>query len=342
MKKKNKEKPIIGFSIGDINGIGPEILIKSLSNDAILNQFTPVIFCNPEIINYYCKILNKEINYILVNSISKIILNKINLIKITDDKICVNPGKIENYAGHYSFLSLQKGTQNLLYNKIDGIVTLPINKKTIQSNKFDFPGHTEYFNNISKSREYLMMMISKKIKIGVYSGHIALKDVSKELKLKRLKRKIQVLIDSLIKDFKIKNPKIAILGLNPHAGEMGMFGNEEEKIIKPVLKLINIKKHKIIYGPFSSDGYFGSQKFMRYDATFALYHDQALIPFKIFSSNKGVNFTSGLEHVRTSPDHGTAYDLAGRNVSNHDSLTNCILLNIEIINNRKIINFGKN
>ena len=331
--KKEKKKPIIGFSIGDINGIGPEILIKSLSNNKIVNLFTPIIFCDPEIIDFYSIILKNKLNYNIVTSINEIIRDKINVIKVSNNSIRVNPGKIEKNIGNYSLKSLELATKHLFNNKIDGIVTLPINKKNIQSDVFNFPGHTEYFYRKSKSENYLMMMISNKIKIGIYSGHIPFKSITEKLNIDELKNKINVLIDSLKNDFKIKNPKIGILGLNPHAGEENMIGSEEKKIIMPLIKLLN-NENNFLYGPYSSDGYFGSNKFQKYDATFALYHDQALIPFKMMSFYEGVNFTSGINYVRTSPDHGTAYEIAGKNLANNTSLDNSILLNLEIINNR--------
>lgn len=333
MKKENKKKPILGFSIGDINGIGPEILIKSLSNNKIISLFTPIIFCNPEIIDFYSLILKRKLNYNLVSSINEIIRNKINIIKVSNNRIRINPGKSKKNIGNYSFKSLKIATKHLLDEKIDGIVTLPINKKNIQSDAFNFPGHTEYFYRKSKSNNYLMMMVSKKIKMGIYSSHIPFKSITKKLTIDKLKNKIKVLIESLKKDFKIKNPKIGILGLNPHAGEENMIGSEEKEIIIPLIKLLN-NQNNFLYGPYSSDGYFGSNKFQKYDATFALYHDQALIPFKMMSFYEGVNFTSGINYIRTSPDHGTAYEIAGKNLANNTSLDNSILLNLEIINNR--------
>ena len=334
MKKENNKKSILGFSIGDVNGIGPEILIKSLSNKKLIDLFTPIIFCNPEIIDYYCKLFKKKINYNLIHSINNISSNRINIIKVSNENVEINPGKIKRKTGNHAFKSLEITTDHLIKNEIDGIVTLPINKKNIQSEKFNFPGQTEYFHIKLKSKNYLMMMLSKKIKIGIYSGHIPFKEITNKLTINKLKNKIKVLINSLKKDFNIKKPKIAVLGLNPHAGERRMLGNEEKKIIEPVIEIVN-EKNRLVYGPFSSDAYFGSNKFKKYDATFALYHDQALIPFKMLSFYEGVNFTSGMKYIRTSPDHGTAYDIAGKNLANNTSLDNSILLNLQIINNRK-------
>ena len=252
MKKLNKKKPIIGFSIGDINGIGPEILIKSLSNHNLTKLFTPLVYCNFEIIDFYSKILKKKLVYEKIDSLNKIKPNKINLIPITNNRINVNPGKIKKEAGIYSFKSLELSTNDLINKKIDGIVTLPINKKNIQSEKFKFPGHSEYFAKKTNSKDFLMMMVSEKLKVGVLTGHIPFKFISKKLSKLELIKKINILMNSLKNNFKINNPKIGILSLNPHAGEDGMLGNEEDKIIKPVIKKLN-RKNKNVYGPFSSD-----------------------------------------------------------------------------------------
>ena len=329
MKKINKKKPIIGFSIGDINGIGPEILIKSLSNKNLTNLFTPLVYCNFEIIDYYSKILNKTLFYEKIESINNIKPNKINLIKVTDEKININPGKIKKEAGVYSYKSLELSTKDLINKRIDGIVTLPINKKNIQSKKFKFPGHSEYYAKKSNSNHFIMMMVSKKLKIGVFTGHIPFKSISKKLSKLELINKINILINSLKKNFKIDKPKVGVLGLNPHAGEEDMLGNEEKKIIKPAIKELN--KNNNVFGPFSSDSYFGNKLYKKYDATFALYHDQGLIPFKMISFSDGVNFTAGLKFIRTSPDHGTAYDISGKNQANKISLDKAILLNLKII-----------
>ena len=330
MKKLNKKKPIIGFSIGDINGIGPEILIKSLSNYNLTKLFTPLVYCNFEIIDYYSKILKKKLSYEKIESINNIKPNKINLIKVTNKKININPGKIKNEAGVYSFKSLELSTKDLIKKKIDGIVTLPINKKNIQSEKFKFPGHSEYFAKKCNSKDFLMMMVSKKLKIGFFTGHIPFKLISKKLSKLQLINKINILMDSLKNNFKINNPKIGVLSLNPHAGEDNMLGNEEDKIIKPAIKELNNKNNNV-YGPFSSDSYFGNKLYKKYDATFSLYHDQGLIPFKMISFSDGVNFTAGLKYIRTSPDHGTAYDISGKNEANNISLDKSILLNLKII-----------
>ena len=330
MKKLNKKKPIIGFSIGDINGIGPEILIKSLSNHNLTKLFTPLVYCNFEIIDFYSKILKKKLVYEKIDSLNKIKPNKINLIPISNNRININPGKIKKEAGIYSFKSLELSTNDLIKKKIDGIVTLPINKKNIQSEKFKFPGHSEYFAKKTNSKDFLMMMVSEKLKVGVLTGHIPFKFISKKLSKLELIKKINILMNSLKNNFKINNPKIGILSLNPHAGEDGMLGNEEDKIIKPVIKKLN-HKNKNVYGPFSSDSYFGNKLYKKYDATFSLYHDQGLIPFKMISFSDGVNFTAGLKFIRTSPDHGTAYDISGKNQANNISLDKAILLNLKII-----------
>ena len=333
MKKLNKKKPIIGFSIGDINGIGPEILIKSLSNYNLTKLFTPLVYCNSEIIDFYSKILKKKLLYEKIDSLNKIKPNKINLIKVINKKINVNPGKIKKEAGIYSFKSLELSTNDLINKKIDGIVTLPINKKNIQSEKFKFPGHSEYFAKKTNSKDFLMMMVSEKLKMGVFTGHIPFKFISKKLSKLELIKKINILIDSLKNNFKINKPKIGVLSLNPHAGEDGLFGygEEKEKILPAIRKL---KKEGFnIDGPMPADALFYKASVKDYDLVVAMYHDQGHCPVKVMGIDHGINITTGLPIIRTSVDHGTAYDIAGKGLASDKSLLKAISLAYKLIKN---------
>ena len=335
MKKDINKKIIIGFSIGDYNGIGPEILLKSFSSSDLFNYCIPIIFCDKFVLNFYKEKLQTKIN---IKSIDKFYNNYNNnciyTYKSTKQSLKIIPGKIEKDAGIYSINSLNECTEALINQNIDGIVTLPICKINSQNHFFLFPGHTEYFSTKFQVDNNIMIMCSNLMKIGFITGHIPLSSVSKDISKDYAEKKIKVFLESLKKDFKINNPKIAILGLNPHSGEEGLIGNDEKSFIIPLMNELN-NKSDIFYGPFSADSFFGLQKFKDYDGVISWYHDQGLVGFKSFCFDNGVNYTGGLPFVRTSPDHGTAFNIAGEGIANEKSLIESIRLNIEIINNRK-------
>ena len=340
MKKDINKKLIIGFSIGDYNGIGPEILLKSFLNNKLFKKCIPIVFCDYEILNYYKSLYNYQLNIkkclsiknkLENNTIYTLISNKINYI--------INTGIIDANAGLYSINSLKEVINSLKNKSIDGLVTLPINKINSQSEKFKFPGHTEYLQNIFDVRDTIMIMHSKEMTIGFITSHIPLRKVNSSINSKHIQSKILTFISSLETDFNINNPRIAVLGLNPHCGESGLLGNEEVKIIIPTInKLNNINKN--LHGPFPADSFFGMKKYKNFDGIISFYHDQGLIGFKSASFQNGVNYTAGLPYVRTSPDHGTAFEISGKNKANEISLTESIYLNIEIINNRKFSKLG--
>ena len=332
---KSKVNPIIGITIGDINGIGPEVIIKSLENQNILNQFTPVIYGSSKVISYYRKALDvPDFNFKLIKSIDNVQHRKVNILNCWEEDVEITPGASTEVGGKYAFISLEKATKDVTSGHLDAIVTAPINKHNIQNENFNFPGHTEYLTDIVGKSESLMFLVSEQLRVGVVTGHIQLKDVSSAITTEKIQAKLDLMIKSLKKDFGRVKPKIAILGLNPHAGEDGLLGNEENEIIKPLIENYR-SKGALVFGPFPADGFFGAAQQYKYDGVLAMYHDQGLIPFKSIAFDSGVNFTAGLPIVRTSPDHGTAYAIAGKNQANANSMRQAIYCAIDISNHRK-------
>jgi len=335
MKKDFKRKLTIGFSIGDVNGIGPEILLKSLINSDIMKYCIPVVFCDESILKFYKNLYGYKINISRIKN-SNQSFNDETLYCFNNKKITfeIELGKVNKASGDYSVHSLLNAVNFLKEKKIEGLVTLPINKENSQSKDFKFPGHTEFLENSLNSKESMMIMYSNKMILGLVSGHIPLIKITDYLNSKIISNKIQLFLNTLEKDFKIKNPKIALLGINPHSGENGLLGSEEIDIIDPLLIKFN-KKKKILFGPYPADSFFGLKKYSDFDGILSFYHDQGLIGFKTVSFEDGVNYTAGLPYVRTSPDHGTAYNISGKGIASEISLTESIKLNIKILNNRR-------
>lgn len=330
-----KEKPIIGITTGDINGIGPEIIIKALSDNRILQIITPVIYGSTKTLSYYKKMFKREdFNYSQIRSQEKVNHKRVNVINCWDETIEINVGKSTPQAGRSSLLALEKAVEDLKSGFIEGLVTAPINKKNIHSESFPYKGHTDYLTEKFEAVDNLMFMIAENLRIGVVTGHIPLKDVPGKITREKLQTKLKIMERSMFHDFAINKPKIAVLGLNPHAGENGLIGVEENEIILPVIEEFK-EKGNLIFGPFPADGFFGSSEYKKFDAILAMYHDQGLIPFKTMAFDIGVNFTAGLPIIRTSPDHGTAYTIAGQNIANERSLRDAIFLATDIYKNRK-------
>ncbi len=334
MNRKTDNKPIVGISIGDMNGIGVEVILKALGNNRVLNICTPVIYGSMKVVSKYRKLLQLEDWFInQANQISQISHKKTNLINCSQKpNLEINPGTSTQEAGELAYQSLITATKDLKDGFLDALVTAPINKNNIQSENFKYPGHTEYFANTFKVQQ-LMLLVSEELRVGVVTGHIPLKKVAESITQEKITEKLNILNKSLKQDFGIGKPKIAVLGLNPHAGEEGLLGDEEQHIIRPVI--IEMKKRgTLVFGPYPSDGFFGMQDYKKYDAVLAMYHDQGLIPFKTLAFDKGVNFTAGLPVVRTSPDHGTAYDIAGKNIADENSMLEAIFLAVDIVKSR--------
>jgi 4-hydroxythreonine-4-phosphate dehydrogenase len=334
-KRNNEDKPVIGITIGDFNGVGPEIIIKALADNRILKFLTPVIYGSTKVISFYKKHLKiEEFNYNVIKSFDQIHHKKINLINCWEEAYEIKPGVQTEEAGKCAFMALKAASEDLKSGNIDGVVTGPINKANIQSEEFNFPGHTEYFTNEFKSSESLMLLVDNGLRVGVITGHIALNAVTGNLTKEKILSKIKVLEKSLNNDFGISKPKIALLGLNPHAGEDGLLGNEEIELIAPVANECK-EKGMLVFGPYPADGFFGMAQYKNFDGVLAMYHDQGLIPFKTLAFESGVNFTAGLSVIRTSPDHGTAYNIAGKDLASETSIREAIFLACEIFKNRQ-------
>jgi 4-hydroxythreonine-4-phosphate dehydrogenase len=332
---KSKVRPIVGITIGDINGIGPEVIIKALENNHILNQVTPVIYASSKIISFYKKALDlPDFSFNQIKSLDNVLHKKVNLINCWEENVDITPGESTEAGGKYAFISLERATKDVTSGHLAAIVTAPINKHNIQNENFDFPGHTEYLTDIVGKSESLMFLVNEQLRVGVVTGHIQLKDVAAAVTAEKIQVKLDLMIKSLKKDFGKLKPKIAILGLNPHAGEEGLLGQEENEIIKPLIEQ-NRSKGNLVFGPFPSDGFFGAREQNKYDGILAMYHDQGLIPFKSIAFDTGVNFTAGLPIVRTSPDHGTGYSIAGKNIANASSMRQAIYHAVDISNHRK-------
>ncbi len=335
MEKQNRANNIVGISIGDLNGIGPEIILKTFSDNRLLQYITPVIYASTKAISFYRKSLDLDkFNYHQAKNFDEINPRKVNVLNCWDETIEIQSGVVTDSGGKYAAISLKHATEDLKSGKLQAIVTAPINKKNIQSETFNYPGHTEFFADYFEVKDTLMMLVSEELRVGVITGHIPLKNVADKITKNRITKKLKVMEKSLKKDFGINKPKIAVLGLNPHAGDDGLFGNEEERVIAPVIEELK-SKGKLVFGPFPADGFFGSLQYRKYDGIMAMYHDQGLIPFKTIAFQNGVNFTAGLPVVRTSPDHGTAYDLAGKGVADEGSMRRAVMLAVDILKVRK-------
>lgn len=334
VKKATDDKPLIGITLGDYNGIGPEVILKALSDSRLLTFCTPIIYGSLKILNKYRKLIGQEDFFIqIIKEVEQANSKRINLINCIEDTE-IAPGQITPQAGKAAFQALETCTKDLLRGALQGVVTAPINKYNIQNEHFQFVGHTEYFAENFSGASTLMCMVSEQLRVALLTGHLPLKEVSQAISKEKLQSKLQVLIQTLQNDFGIQKPKIAVLGLNPHAGEEGILGTEEKEIIEPVIKDFRKKGH-LVYGTFPADGFFGSKKYLSYDATLAMYHDQGLTAFKTLAFESGVNYTAGLPIVRTSPDHGTAYNIAGKNLANANSMLQAIYLACDIIRCRQ-------
>lgn len=333
---------VIGITHGDFNGVGYEVILKALSQEKIYEHFIPIIYGSSKVAGYYRKLLKlNHINFNNINTADQAEPHKINLINCTQEDLRVEHGISSKEAGKAAFDALEKAVADMKTGVVDALVTAPINKHNIQSESFYFPGHTEYLeevfkdNDSKKEQQALMVMVSETIRVAVVTGHIPIKEVSKSITKKLIVTKLNTFNESLKKDFTIVRPRIAVLGLNPHAGDNGILGNEEESTIKPALE--EAKANGVLcFGPYPSDGFFGSGKFKQFDGILAMYHDQGLIPFKTMSMNSGVNYTAGLSVVRTSPAHGTAYELSGKETACESSFREALFMAYDILNNRAL------
>lgn len=330
------DKPVIGFSSGDVNGIGPELIIKTLSDNRVLDFFTPVIFASNKVINFYRKSLpDYNFNFTSLKDFSKINTKQVNIYNCWEEEIAINPGELNEIGGTYAIKSLKAATEFLKNGQINALVTAPIHKKNVHSAEFPYTGHTPYFKDFFNQKDVVMLLAAGDFRVGLVTEHVALKEVASYITKENILSKINILHNSLKRDFNIEKPKIAVLALNPHAGDEGLIGTEEMEIIRPAV--IEAKHYNmIVSGPFSADAFFARGYQNRFDAVLAMYHDQGLIPLKSLAFGEGINYTAGLPVVRTSPDHGTALDIAGKNKADASSFTAATFGALEILKNQSV------
>ncbi|WP_306012634.1 MULTISPECIES: 4-hydroxythreonine-4-phosphate dehydrogenase PdxA [unclassified Allomuricauda] len=329
---KESQKIRLGISVGDINGIGCEVALKTFEDARMLDFCTPVIFASNKTVSQQIKDLGIDIKFNGVRDAEQAIEGKINIVNVWKEVPAITYGEATKEGGEYAIKSLRAAVDALKEDKIDVLVTAPINKNNIQSEDFNFPGHTDFLAKELKG-ESLMFMVTNSLRVGLLTDHIAVKDVAEAITPKLIRDKVMTMEKSLKMDFGIRRPKIALLGINPHSGDNGTIGEEDDKILKPTIKEL-FNKGVLVYGPYSADSFFGSKNHESFDAILAAYHDQGLIPFKTLSFGKGVNYTAGLDKVRTSPDHGTAYEIAGKGKADESSFKEAVFTAIQVFRNR--------
>ena len=329
---KKAENIIVGISIGDLNGIGSEVVLKTFDDNRMLELCTPVVFANVKILSFIKRNLESAVVLHGIDKLDQIVPGKINVLNVWKEGVDLNLGTNDDKVGEYAIKSFVAATKALKEDLIDVLVTAPINKYNIQSEDFKFPGHTDYLDQ-ELDGDALMFMVQDNLRVGLLTDHVPINEVASRLTEDLIVKKIETVKKSLIQDFSINHPKIAVLGLNPHCGDGGVIGKEDEELIKPVLKKM-FDKGTMVFGPFAADGFFGSGHYEKFDAIIATYHDQGLVPFKTLSFGKGVNFTAGLSKVRTSPDHGTAYDIAGKGIADFNSFKEAVYLALDVYRSR--------
>ncbi len=329
-----EHKPVIGFSCGDINGIGIEIIIKALSDNRLLEICTPVIFASNKLINFYKKSIHESsFSYQAVKELQRLNPKTVNVYNCWEEEINITPGQLNETGGLYAVKSLTAAVYALKEKQIDALVTAPIHKKNVQSVSFQYTGHTPYLKAAFEASDVVMFMVAENLRVALLTEHVPVAEVANHISRESIVSKLKLINQSLKKDFGIDKPKIAVLGLNPHAGDEGLIGKEEEEIIKPAIK--DAKQNDIMcFGPYSADAFFARGQYEKFDAVLAMYHDQGLIPFKSLAIGEGVNYTAGLTGIRTSPDHGTAFDIAGKDKADETSLLASVFTAIDIFRSR--------
>jgi len=322
----------VGISVGDLNGIGGEIILKTFEDNRILDFCTPIIYASIKTMAFLKKHFKSSINFNSIQTAGQALHGKVNVVNVWKENVNIEFGKEDMKIGEYAIQSLKAATKDLKSEKTDILLTAPINKHTIQSEIFNFPGHTDYLEKELEGNS-LMFMVTETLKIGLLTDHVPVKDVSSQISKELIISKIETIHKTLVSDFGIRKPKIAVLGINPHTGDNGVIGEEDDSILKPTLNEIK-NSGKLVFGPYSADSFFGSSNYKNFDAIVAAYHDQGLIPFKTLSFGQGVNFTAGLSRIRTSPDHGTAYEIAGQGVADSSSFNEALFTGIHIYRNR--------
>jgi len=330
---EERKKIRLGISIGDLNGIGCEVILKTFEDSRMLDFCTPVLFASNKTISFQKKELGIDVNYHGIQDASKALDGKINVVNVWKETPNIQFGQPTEEAGKYAIESLKTAVEALKKDEIDALVTAPINKNNIQTEDFNFPGHTDFLAQELEG-ESLMFMVTDELKIGLLTDHVAVKDVPAAINSILIRTKVRTIEKSLEMDFGIRRPKVALLGINPHSGDNGVIGKEDDEVLKPIIKEMSDAGH-LVFGPYPADSFFGSDGYKNFDAILAAYHDQGLIPFKTLSFGKGVNFTAGLSKVRTSPDHGTAYEIAGKGKADYGSFKEAVFTAINISKNRQ-------
>lgn len=332
---QHENRPVIGLTCGDVNGIGLELIIKTVSDNRLLEICTPVIFANNKVLNFYRKgLADMNFNFASTKDLTRINHKQINLYNCWEEEVAITPGSLNETGGKYAVMSLVAAAQALKEGRIDAVVTAPIHKKNTQSPQFDFTGHTPYLKNIFGANDVVMFMVAENMRVGLVTEHVPVKEIAQHITKEKIISKLTIINQSLKKDFGIDKPKIAVLGLNPHAGDEGLIGKEDEEIIRPAIKEAK-QKDIFCFGPYSSDAFFARGQHEKFDAVLAMYHDQGLIPFKSLAIGEGVNYTAGISGVRTSPDHGVALDIAGKGKADEASFRAAIFSAVDIFNSRR-------
>jgi 4-hydroxythreonine-4-phosphate dehydrogenase len=331
----DKEKKIIvGISVGDLNGIGLEVVLKTFEDKRMLDFCTPVIFGSSKVVSHHNKFVKSELQPHSISHIGKINPNKMNVLNVWEEEVAMNLGTPTEESGSYALQSLVSATDALRDGNIDLLITAPISKDNIQSETFNFAGHTEFLES-KLAGESLMILMTEGLRLGLVTGHVPVSKVAETITKELILKKVEIMHQTLVQDFGISKPKIAVLGLNPHCGDNGVIGNEDEELIRPTLLEIQ-EKGKLVYGPYAADGFFGSQNYQKFDGVLAMYHDQGLVAFKTIAFGSGVNFTAGLSGIRTSPDHGTAFEIAGKGDANPSSFKEAIFTGLEVFKTRSL------
>ncbi len=328
------EKPVIGITTGDLNGIGTEVIIKTFSDNRMLDLCTPVIFSSNKVINFYRRISPEHtFNFNSTKDLTKLNLKQVNVFNCWEDEVGIQPGVLTEAGGKYAVRSLMVAAQCLKDGQLDAIVTAPIHKSNTNVPDFPYTGHTPFFKEKFGAKDVLMILFSNTLRVALATEHIPISKVASAITKDLLLTKLNILRESLIKDFGVDKPKIAVLGLNPHAGDDGQIGTEEQTIIRPLIENYR-QKDTVVFGPYSADAFFASGSYTQFDAVLAMYHDQGLVGFKTLARGEGVNYTAGLPVVRTSPDHGTAFDIAGKNIADESSFREAVFRAIDLIRQR--------
>lgn len=329
---KKQEKIRVGISVGDVNGIGIEVILKTFEDGRMLEFCTPIIFGSSKIVSFHKKALGIETGIHGIDSLNKAVHNKLNVLTVGKDNTELELGKPTESSGEYAFESLTQAVQELKKGTIDVLVTAPIDKHNMPADEFGFAGHTEYLEQELEG-ESLMILMTDALRIGLITGHLPLKEVAGAITGELIEKKVRIMHDALKNDFNISKPRIAVLGLNPHCGDKGVIGKEDDEIVAPAIERIQ-RTGKLVYGPYAADGFFGSGNYKNFDGVLAMYHDQGLAPFKTIAFGQGVNFTAGLNKIRTSPDHGTAFSIAGQGKADHESFREALFAALELYKTR--------